>query len=311
MDKRSVDWHGCMPAIVTPFDAQGRLDEPAFRWNVELCIGYGATGLVVNGCTGEFWSQTIEERKRTMKLCVDVTRGRVPVIAGTGAITTPDVIEMTDYAKQIGCDGVMIINPYFVKPSVADIIAHYQAVSDAVRIPIMLYNLPMCSGNDLTPELVSRLSDIENVVAIKESSGNFTQFMKTMTLAGDRIHCFAGMAAFIGMSALFMGAAGYVDTQMNYWGEEAREFYDVGRRGDLVRGRELQAKSRALHELMLANGRNLYTSIKAAMNVYGRPGGYPRLPLRPLGEADVAQIREALERIGIPPLRAQQAGAAD
>lgn len=299
MDKRSVDWHGCMSAIVTPFDAEGRIDEAGFRANVELCIGYGATGLVVNGCTGEFWAQTLEERKRSAKLCVETARGRVPVIAGTGAITTQEVIELTEHAKRVGCDGAMILPPFFVKPNALDMIAHYQAVSDAVKLPIMLYNIPSCAVNDLTPELVDRLADIENVVAIKESSGNFTSFQKTLSLAGDRIHVFAGMAPFLGMAALYLGSPGYVDTQMNYWGEEAAEFYYAGAKGDIATGRRLQKKSRALHEQMLANGRNLYVSIKAAMNLFGRPGGYPRLPLRPLGEVELNQLRGALEKLGI------------
>lgn len=299
MNRDSIDWYGPIPAIVTPFDAEGRIDEAAFRRNIDLCVGYGVTGLLVGGCTGEFWAQTTAERKRTTELCVDAARGRVPVIAGTGAITTGEVIDLTRHAKEAGCAGAMILPPFFVRPSPADIVAHYQAISDAVPLPIMLYNIPMCAVNDLTPELVSKLADIENVVAIKESSGNFTQFHKTLLLAGDRIRVFAGMSPFIGAAALMLGADGYIDTQANYWGPEAVEFYHAAHAGDLKRSRELQTKARALHELMLGNGRNLYCSIKAAMNVLGLPGGYPRLPLRPLNDDHMRELRDGLAKLGL------------
>ena len=110
MDKNSVDWRGHWVALVTPFDADGNVDEAAFRLNVEQCIStVGVTGLVPCGCTGEFWAQTNEERKRVIKACVETAAGRVPVVAGTGAIRTADVIELSDYAGQAGCDGVMIV----------------------------------------------------------------------------------------------------------------------------------------------------------------------------------------------------------
>ena len=161
MDKTSVDWHGPVPALVTPFDAAGNIDEAAFRRNVDLCIGYGMTGFVVNGCTGEFWAQTKEERKRVVEICVDATGGRVPVIAGTGGIRTEDVIELSEHAKAVGCDGIMILPPFFVRPCEDDIVAHYEAVSDAVEMPILLYNIPANAVNALTPELVSRLADVK------------------------------------------------------------------------------------------------------------------------------------------------------
>ena len=193
MDKNSVDWRGHWVALVTPFDAAGNVDEAAFRLNVEQCIStVGVAGLVPCGCTGEFWAQTNEERKRVIKACVETAAGRVPVVAGTGAIRTADVIELSDSARQAGCDGVMIVAPFFVKPSADDIVAHYQAVSDAVDVPIMLYNIPSAAVNALTPALVDRLADIDNVVAIKESSFDFNNFYGTIVVAGDRDAADAG-----------------------------------------------------------------------------------------------------------------------
>ena len=136
MDKNSVDWHGSIPAMVTPFDAEGNFDKAKFRALIELFIKNGAAGLMASGCTGEFWAMTLDERKTLFEVCVDAAAGRVPVIAGTAAIRTPDAIELTQAAKEAGCDGAMIMPPFFVKPSTDDVIAHYEAISDAVALPM-------------------------------------------------------------------------------------------------------------------------------------------------------------------------------
>ena len=298
MDKNSIDWIGPIPALITPFDADGNIDEAAFRRNVELCIGYGVTALLANGCTGEFWAQTTEERKRVVEICVDAAAGRLPVVAGTGAIRTPEVIELSEHAKGAGCAGVMILPPFFVKPSTSDIVAHYQAVSDAVDTPIMLYNIPANAVNALVPELVDRLADIDNVVAIKESSGDFNNFYKTMQVAGDRLHVILGPTTLYGAAAFALGAPGYVDTSPNFWGAEAVEFFYAAKNGDMDRALELQRKALGIRELVIGNGRNMYCSTKAIMNMLGLPGGYPRLPLRPLGEPHLTELRKGIESLG-------------
>ena len=298
MDKHSVDWHGPMPALVTPFDSRGNVDEAAFKRNVELNIGYGMTGLVVAGCTGEFWALTIEERMRLFELCMEQAGGRVPVIAGTGAIETRHVIALSEHARSIGCSGVMVLPPYFVRPGIEDIIAHYEAVSDAVDIPIMLYNIPSSAVNDLTPALVSRLAEIENVVGIKESSGDWNAFYETLVTCGDRIHVFLGPTTLFGAPAFLMGCNGYIDTLPNLWGAESVAFFDAGAAGDRPRVGALQRKALALRAMVDGDGRNMYCSVKAGMNMLGLPGGYPRAPLRPLGEPHLTEIRDTLKGLG-------------
>ncbi|MDP6803868.1 MAG: dihydrodipicolinate synthase family protein [Rhodospirillales bacterium] len=300
MDKNSVDWHGSIPAMVTPFDADGKFDEPKFRALIELFIKNGVAGLLPSGCTGEFWAMTVDERKALYGVCVDAADGRVPVIAGTAAIRTPDAIELTQAAKEAGCDGAMIMPPYFVKPSTDDIIAHYEAISDAVALPIMLYNIPMYNQTPLTPELVSHLADIDNVVAIKESSFDFNNYYKTQLLCGDRIRVMLGPAGVYGVAAIELGCPGYVEAFPNYWMEpDANRFVEIVEAREMDLARELQRKGLFLTELMNENGRNYYESVKAAMSVLDLPGGVPRLPLRPLGEPHLTEIREGLEKIGI------------
>jgi len=307
MDKRSVDWRGPMPALVTPFAKDGSVDEAAFRKNVDLCIGYGLTGMVVNGCTGEFWSQTMDERKRVVKMCVEQARRRVPVIAGIGAIRTEDALELAHHAKQVGCDGVMMLPPFFVKPSADDIVAHFKAVSDEVKIPMMLYNIPANAVNALTPDLVSRLADLDTVVAIKESSGDFNNFYRTMQLAGDRIHVMLGPTTLYGAAAFALGSPGYVDTIPNFWGPESVEFFEAGSKGNMKRAMELQNRALTFRLLVNGNGRNMYCSTKAIMNMLGLPGGYPRKPLLPLGEPHLSELRAEAEKQGLFRLHAKKA----
>ena len=307
MNRNSVNWYGPWVAAVTPFDAAGNIDESAYRRNVDLLVGYGCTGIVANGCMGEFWAQTFEERCRVMELCADTVHGRATVIGGTSAITTSEVIALSEVAKQVGCDGVQIVPPYFVKPPEDDVVAHYQAVSDAVDIPILLYNIPSAASVVLTPELVDRLADIENVVAIKESSRDFVNFYKTLEAAGDRIHVFVGPGGLFGVAAATVGAAGYVEGHQNYWPFESTQIYHATKRGDTELALRVQKKGLALRQLIEGNGRYMYSSAKAAMNVLGLPGGYPRPPLRPLARPHLDELRKGLERLGIKGLEAAAA----
>ena len=299
MEKTSVDWHGVMPAIVTPFDSRGALNEAAFCHHIELNIDYGVTGVVVTGCSGEPWAQTIDERKHLFKLAVDTAKGRIKVIAGTGAVRAEEVIDMNRYAAQIGCDGAMVLAPFFPRlHAPEDLIAHYQMVSDAVPLPIMLYNVPGYNVNEMTAEIVDRLADIENVVAIKESTTDFGKFYKMLQLAGDRILVFTGQLSLFGMAAIEQGAVGAVTGATNIWGAESVEFYNSCVNGEKEKALRLQKKAVDLWDLAMANHRNLYPAIKAGMNLQGLPGGYPRMPLRPLGEPDLTQLRVGMEHLG-------------
>jgi len=288
-----------MPSVITPYDAEGGIDEDAFLENIDLCIGYGMTGLMVAGNSGDFWSLSMDERKRLMTLGVEGARGRVPVIACTGAFPAPTVIELARTANQIGCAGVMVLPPFFYHPNTEDIYAHYKTVSDAVELPLMLYNFPANSIPAMPFGLIERLADLKAVVAIKETSGDYGTFYKILTLVGERIHVFCGQMVGFGVPAILMGSPGYIDTNPNLWGAESVELYQAAVTGDLVRARELQKKALALHELVSAGDRNTYSWVKAGMTLVGLPGGVARLPQRPLGEAQLADLRQGLERLGI------------
>jgi len=300
MDRNSVAWRGVIPALVTPFKADGAIDEPAFRANVERMLAAGCHGVLVGGCTAEFWALSVEERKHLVSIAVDAVKRRGIVLAGTGAITTGEAIELTRHAERAGADGALILPPYFVQPSADDIVAHYRAISDATNIPICLYNIPSVAANALLPPLVERLADVPNVVAIKESSGDWHNFYRTLIAVEDRLRVFCGPSSVFGVAATALGAVGHIDCFPNFWTESMLEMWRAAEAGEMERARPLQAKGRALTDLCIANGRNLYCSTKAAMNALGLPGGYPRLPLRPLDAAQDAELRRGLARLGFP-----------
>ena len=307
MNKSDVNWYGPWVALVTPFTAEGKIDEEAYQRNADLCIRYGCTGLVANGCMGEFWSLKAAERQRILELCVEVAAGRATVIGNASAIPTAETIEHAQIAKQVGCDGIMVLPPFFVKPPIDDVVAHYNAVSEAVEIPIMLYNIPSAASVPLTPDVVDRLADVRNVVAIKESSRDFVNFYQTYVAAGDRIRVFIGPGGLFGVAALTVGAAGYVEGNQNYWPYESTEIYHATMRGDMARALEVQKKGVAVRRLIEANGRYMYSAAHAAMNVLGLPGGYPRAPLQPFGEPHLTELREGFEELGICGTRAMAA----
>jgi dihydrodipicolinate synthase/N-acetylneuraminate lyase len=298
MDRKSVDWQGPMTAIATPFDAAGRLDEPAFATLVDRQIADGVTGIVVGGCTGEFWSQSMEERKHLHALCVASVAGRVPVIAGTGMIRTAETIELTAHAKSVGCDGAMILPPWFVKLPGEDIVAHFRAVSDAVKLPVMAYNIPANNVNPLTPALVDRLADIETVVAIKESSFDYRNFYHTITRVKDRLLVFGPLSQF-GYAALLLGASGSVGILHHVWGRNPTDLHDAAQRGDYATALRLQQTAEMLLELLTANGRNMYAALKAGMQLLGLPGGLPRAPLQPLGAKDRRELADGMRALAI------------
>jgi dihydrodipicolinate synthase/N-acetylneuraminate lyase len=299
MDRNSVDWSGAMPAVTTPFDASG-IDETAFSANVDRLIRAGATGIVAGGCTGEFWALTHEERKRLCNLARNAVGRSGTVIVGTGAVTVDETVALTRHAEAAGCDGVLVVPPYFVKLTDDELYQHYSEVSSGTGVPILIYNIPTNAVNALSPGLVSRLADIDHVVAIKESSGDWNNFYATLLAVKDRLRVFCGPSSMFGAPALQLGADGFVDCFPNVWSPGGIELYSATKNRDADRSARLQALGRELTDLFSADGRTLYPSTKAAMDIMGYPGGgAPRAPLRPLGATPRAALEQGLKALGL------------
>lgn len=298
MDRKSISWAGPMPAITTPFRDDGSIDEDSYVANVDRLYNARATGIVAAGCTGEFWALSMAERARLARLTVKAAAGRGPTIVGTGAIRPEEVIDQIDAAKDAGCDGVLVMPPYFAHLSEAEVLRHFETVDAKSSLPIMLYNIPGNAGNAITPTVADHLADLDNVVAIKESSSDWRNFHETLYRVKDRIQVYCGPSSVFGVPAVLAGADGLIDCFPNVWTEGCLDLWYATRAGDLDRAFALQRTGIALTELFTSGNRQLYPATKAAMNMMGLPGGGSlRPPLLPVEGASLAGLKSGLEQL--------------
>lgn len=300
MDRNSVNWSGPMPAVTTPFQDDGRIDEAAFAANLEGLIAAGATGFVVGGCTGEFWSLNHEERKRLFEVAHEAIAGRVTLIAGTGAVSVEETVALTRHAEAAGCDGALILPPYFVKLSDDEIYAHFADVTGEIGLPVVLYNIPGNAVNAITPALAARLADLERVVAIKESSGDWNNYYSTYLAVHERLRVYCGPSSVFGVPAVQLGADGTIDCFPNVWQRGGLDLWFAPHAGETEKAAELQAMGRRLTDLFTSEGRTLYPATKAAMDMMGLPGGgTPRRPLRKLAGEPLKGLEAGLKTLGL------------
>ena len=300
MDRNSVNWSGPMPAVTTPFHDDGRIDEASFAANLEGLIAAGATGFVVGGCTGEFWALSHEERKRLFDVAYEAIAGRVTLIAGTGAVSVEDTVALTRHAEAAGCDGALILPPYFVKLSDDEIYAHFADVTGEIGLPVVLYNIPGNAVNAITPALAARLADLERVVAIKESSGDWNNYYGTHLAVHERLRVFCGPSSVFGVPAVQLGADGTIDCFPNVWQRGGLDLYFAAKAGETEKAADLQAMGRRLTDLFTSEGRTLYPATKAAMDMLGLPGGgTPRRPLRKLAGEPLKGLEAGLKTLGL------------
>ena len=292
MNRDSVDWQGPMPAVITPFDDNGKIDEAAMQENIDRMFEHGATGVLVGGCTGEFWALSFEERCELFELGAKCAAGRGTVLAGTGAVTADETIRLTAAAEAAGCDGALILPPYFIRLSDDEIFEHFKTVDAAVSMPIVLYNIPGNAINAITPALAVRLAKLTQVVAIKESSGDWNNFYSTLLAVHRQIRVFCGPASIFGAPAIAAGADGFIDCFPNLWLPGALDLYSAARDGRIEEAQSLQIVGRRLTDLFTSEGRSLYPATKAAMTALGYKAGDPRPPLQPLtGDAHDGLLR--------------------
>lgn len=300
MDRTSVDWTGPMPAITTPFHDDGRIDEAEFAANIERLMKDGATGVVAGGCTGEFWALSHDERKRLYEVSKEAMAGRGTLIVGTGAVTVDEAVALSRHAETVGCDGALILPPYFVKLSDDEIFAHYADVTAAIGLPVVLYNIPGNAVNALTPALVSRLADLDRVVAVKESSGDWNNYYGTSLAVRERLRVFCGPSSLFGVPAVDLGADGTIDCFPNVWSSGGLDLYFAPKSGNRAEAERVQALGRRLTDLFTSGGRTLYPATKAAMDMLGLPGGgKPRAPLRPLAGEPLRGLEKGLKDLGL------------
>lgn len=295
---RDPRFKGVYPALTTPFHADLSLDSDGLARLVDAVIGDGVHGIVVNGCTGESWSLSREERADVFSAAVRAARGRVPVVAGCSGQTASETLSKIGQAADAGCAMAMVSPPWYIMPGPDEIMAHYRRILAASPLPVLLYNIPRRTGVSLTVEMADRLADDTNVVGIKESSKDWGLLSSVIRRCRDRISVFAGYASYFGLAALSEGAAGYIDSGTPVFGTRSLAFYRAATTGDLETARALQSDMERMLTAYFGLG-TFPASIKAALEILGRPGGPTRDPIRPLDPAQRETLRKLMVASGL------------
>ncbi|MBC7232809.1 MAG: 4-hydroxy-tetrahydrodipicolinate synthase [Chloroflexi bacterium] len=302
MNKKPEWFKGIFPALVTPF-ADGRaIDEAAYRSLIRFVLPH-VNGVVPVGTTGEFVYLTEEEKRRAIAIALDEVAGRVPVVAGTGCASTRDTVALTRYAKDAGAQAALVVAPYYLKPAYNEIYEHYEAVSK-VGLPIILYNIPQCAGTHYEWWTAEGLAHLDNVVGIKDSSGDMPFLMALFEKIKGLVGIFCGHDEII-TAALAAGADGAILASANLIPDVWQQIYAAVRNGDLAQAQALQAKIQILVRLITRQGS--VQAVKEGLQMMGLPVGNARLPMMP-GDAfrreDREDLRWQLEKLGKIPLRA-------
>lgn len=291
-------FEGIIVPIITPFDKHEAIDELGFKHNIEFLISEGVHGVVVCGSSGEFYKMTTEERKKVLELAIEQAAGRVPIYAGTGANSTREALILTNHAKQTGADGALILPPNFMPPNTEEIIEYYHTIIQEVDLPVCLYNLPDRTQVNLSPTLVDRLSKLNHIVAIKESTNNIVQMSETIRLTGNHLKVLIGHDLLI-LPAICMGASGVISPSPNVFGRLTVELYNLAKQGRIEEAQKLQYKLYAFRATYSMGTFPLV--IKEAMNIVGMCGGYPRRPTLPMSQDSLDHLRQVMRNLDVFP----------
>lgn len=287
---KKVIFKGCGTAIATPFTEDG-VNFEVFGKLIEEQIKEGVDAIIVCGTTGEAATMTETERKETIKFVVDKVAGRIPVVAGTGSNNTRAAIEMTKYAESIGVDGALVVTPYYNKTTQKGLIEHYKAIANETSLPIIMYSVPSRTGVNILPETCLELSKIDNIVAIKEASGNLSQIAKIASLCGENLNIYSGNDDQI-VPILSVGGIGVISVLSNIEPKFTHEMVF-----DYLNGNVKEATNKQLKCIKLVE--NLFSEVnpipvKAALNMRGYNFGIPRLPLIEMSESKKEDLKKAM-----------------
>jgi len=292
---KKIIFKGCGTAIITPFTKDG-INFEAFRKLIEFQIKEGADSIIVCGTTGESSTMTLDEKKSAIKFAIDVADKRIPIIAGTGGNCTKSVIELSKYAESVGADALLVVTPYYNKTTQSGLIAHYTAIANSTTLPIILYNVPGRTGLNITPSTCFELSKIENIVAIKEASGNISQVAEIAALCKDNLHIYSGNDDQI-LPILSLGGLGVISVLSNIIPHDVHKMTHYFFLGEINKAIELQLKSLELTSALFCEVNPI--PVKEACNMIGFNCGIPRLPLVELSNSGKERLKIAMTNYGI------------
>jgi 4-hydroxy-tetrahydrodipicolinate synthase len=286
---------GSLPALITPF-RNGTVDERAFQNLVERQIAEGSSGLVPCGTTGESATLSQAEHKRVVELCVEAAAGRVPVIAGAGSNATAHSIELAREAKAAKADAVLVVSPYYNKPSQDGLYAHFKAISDAVDIPIVVYNIPGRSIVDISVETMGRIAKLKHVVGLKDATGDLSRVARQQAACGEKFVQLSGDdGSALGFNA--HGGKGCISVTANVASKLCAEVHAACLKGDFVGARAIDAKLANLHKTLFVEPSP--GPAKYAASLLGLCTDEVRLPILTLSDAAKSQVRAAMTEAGL------------
>lgn len=281
-------------AMVTPFDQQGEIDYLATTKLINHLINNGTDALIISGTTGESPTLSANEKVELFKFVVSEVAGKVPVIAGTGSNNTRETIELTKQAEACGVDGIMLVAPYYNKPSQEGLYQHFKAVAESTKLPVMLYNIPGRCACNIEVDTIVRLAQIENIVSVKEASGDLDAMTEIINQTPDHFTLYSGDDA-LTLPVLSIGGVGVVSVSGHIIGNEMQEMINKFNAGDAKGAAEIHREIKPVIEAMFSAPSP--TPLKEALNMQGINVGGVRLPLVPLNSEEVEQLKKVLQPI--------------
>jgi 4-hydroxy-tetrahydrodipicolinate synthase len=290
-----TNFRGSFTALVTPFKDDA-VDQGAFRDLVEWQIAEGTNGLVPVGTTGESPTLSHDEHKQVVEWCIDQAKGRVPVIAGAGSNSTREAIELAQHAEEAGADAVLVVTPYYNKPTQEGLYQHFKAINDAIGIPIIIYNIPARSVIDMSVDTMKRLYELKNIAGVKDATANMVRVSQQRAVVGEGFNQLSGEDA-TALGFMAHGGHGCISVTSNVAPRLCAEFQSACLRGDYATALKLQDKLMPLHQNLFVETNP--APAKYALSVLGKIAETVRLPMVPLAEKSKAAVRDAMVHAGL------------
>ena len=288
---------GAGVAIVTPFKENGEVNYEKFGELIEDQIAGGTDAIIVCGTTGESSTLDHEEHLAVIKYCIGKVAGRIPVVAGTGSNCTETAVYLSTEAEKYGADGLLLVTPYYNKATQNGLFKHYKTIADSVKIPCILYNVPSRTGCNIAPETVVRLcSEVENIVGVKEASGNISQIVKLMSIADGRVDLYSGNDDQI-VPLLALGGIGVISVLSNVAPRQTHDICEKFFNGDVAGSCAEQFRAIPLCSALFCEVNPI--PVKKALTLMGKIGGTLRMPLTEMEEANAAKLEKAMKDYGI------------
>ncbi len=291
-----MEFRGSIVAMITPFTEDGKIDRDGVERLINFHIENGTDAILLAGTTGESATLTHDEHKELIKMGVEIANGRIPIVAGTGSNSTAEALDLTRAAREAGADAALLITPYYNKPTQKGMYLHFKKIAEEVDIPIILYNVPSRTGINLLPDTVAKLSEIPNIVAVKEASGNLGQMVQIVSKVKEGFKLMSGDDQLL-LPILSIGGTGVISVVANIIPKDMAQMIKEWEAGNVGKAREMYYKMYPLAQAMFYETNPI--PVKTAAGLLGLPTGPLRLPLAPMDDVNLERMKKAMRDYGL------------